>query len=153
MKKMLRVLAAVLAILMLTIGMTVCMTGCGDDSDDVVVIEPAGKDEAVTKQTATQEPPKNLNMGRMNASHLLSIYGTLMNWYDVMGFEHTEETPGKAVFPVICGENLTGTLEVDYNPDTAEVSRADMTLNDVTVSLLSDDLTVLKPIMDEMRKG
>ena len=147
MKMTLRMLAAVLALLMMTVGLTAC------GKDDVVVVEPAGNDEAVTKQTATAEPPKNLNMGRMNASHLLNIQGTLMNWYDVMGFDYTEEEPGVAVFPVDCGENLVGELVVEYNAETAEVSRADMTLNDVTVSLLVDDWSALKPIMDEMRKG
>lgn len=149
MKKTLRVLAAVLAILMLTVG----MTACGDDNSDVVVIEPAETDQTSPKKTATAEPPANLNMGRMNASHLLGIQSSVMNWYDVMGFEYTEETPGTAVFPVDCGDGLVGTLTVVYNPETAEVSKADMTLNDVTVSLLCDDWAELKPIMDEMRKG
>ena len=128
-----------------------CMTACGDD-DNVVVIEPAGS-QSSSGTPAPTEPYVMNEVGRMNASHLLTIQSSSMVWNDVSGFEHTEEVAGTAVFPVTCGENLEGTLTVVYDAASGAVSSADMTLNDVTVSLLVDDWSALAPIMDEMRAG
>lgn len=147
MKTTLHVLAAVLALLMLTVG----MTACGDDGNDVVVVEPAASESTAPKSVIVTALKDGEKYETMNSSYLLAVCGTDTYWAELAMYEYTLNDDGAAVFIVDFGDGKQGTLTVTYDEETQILTTADVVYGDVTANLISEDWSALKPVLDALR--
>lgn len=138
---MMRLVALALCLM----AVAVCMTAC-DEEDDVIVVEPAN--DATVATVPTKAPS---SMGRIEFSYLLAVQGPDLLWKELAPFEHTVTEEGKATFIVDC-DGREATLYMEYDVTSGKVSVADLTYKDATVSILTDDYTVLRTVAEALAK-
>lgn len=119
------------------------LTAC--DSDPVVV-EPVEHDKVIVITTN----PETDDI--MTFPLLIALNSSDLKWSDISGYRHTVGDNNTATFRVICTDDKDAELYAEFNPETDELFKADLTYGSKTVSIITDDNAVLREILDEINK-
>ncbi len=89
--------------------------------------------------------------GQMTFSDLMALNGSSISWARLSKYTHSMQSGTSAVFYVAdtYGEQME--LQVTFDADADAVTRADLLYGELTVSLLTDDDSVLIPVLEALR--
>ncbi len=121
------------------------LTACGDKESTVKVESFSTEPITVTTVAPAERVTLSLN----------TLYATMaptVRWSELSGFIFTETGDGKAEF-VVEHNDKTLLLQVEYDKDSDSVSVADLTYGDTTVSILTDDRTVMRTVLTALTEG
>lgn len=130
MKIVLRLAAAMLAVLMLCISMTAC-----HQTPPPTIINP------VEEETGPVEP---------TVDDVFILYSTKLPWSDLENFIHTKTGDNTAHFDVTHKNGEKCALDVVIDPATGLLTEATITYKDKTQTLLTDDYMDLVGIIRAM---
>lgn len=128
------------AVMLAVAALMALLTACGD-GEEVVISNTGGSTAATTAPTAPTQPQQ------ATLTNLILVMGSDMKWSDLAGFIHTNTDDSHAEIRVDNGKGVFCTLFVTYNASTDEVQEATICYGDVSYSLLTDDVTVLRKMM------
>ncbi len=144
--------------LMIVLTAAILLMLCGCREKPSVLIEPvetegtnttvAGDGDAATKPTEKKEIVDK----QLVFTDLMQMNSTAMKWSWLEPYYHEKTSDTTAEFTVASNNDpsITATLYVTYDVTANTVSRADVTYNGVTASVLSDNDADLFPVMREM---
>ncbi len=129
----------------LAVTASMCVLAACDS--DPVVVEPVdpGKVIVITTNPETDDI--------LTFPMVIAINSSEMKWSNISGYRHTPGDNNTATFRVICTDDKDAELQVEYNPETDEVTKADLVYGEKSVSILTDDNGVLRDILEEIEKG
>ena len=139
----LRRVAALIAVLALTLTLSACFS-----TPDVVIEQ---GDSTETEETSAPTFPAK--EGQMTLSILMSVMGETMKWSKISTYTHDVADDGKAVFAVADNYGKECTLTVAYDESADNVTEAVLSYGDQSVSVLSDNTLVIRTIMIAMNEG
>ena len=138
MKTMFRLVAAVLAVVALCALMTSCYEA------PPTVIDPVD-DTPTTTATATVE--EETGPLKPTVSDVFVLNSTELSWNDLNVFEHTMTGDNTAHFDIVATNGNVCSLDVVIDPESGLVTEANITYDDMTQTLLTDDYFELVPII------
>lgn len=123
-----------------TVAAMALFAGCNPDTP--AVITPS--DSTPTKPTVAV--PKT----QMTLSDVMAINAPELIWSRLSVYEHTMNDDGTATFMVADTYGGEATLLVEFDEEKDVVTKADLTFEDLTASILTDDNFAFMPIMKAM---
>jgi len=139
---MTRLVATVLALLM----MCAVLTACGDDNP--VVIYDSNTDVTEPETEETQPIPE----GRLGMSYLMAVMGPTMAWSDLSEYEHTDVSDTEAVFLVQNNKGQTCELTVTYDAAADTISSGVLQCGDVEEDIMSGETAAIRRILVAMNQ-
>lgn len=90
---------------------------------------------------------------RLTLSALLSEMGATMHWSAVKNYEHTRQDAVSATFPVSDADGNECTLVVTFDEAADLLTKAELSYENTTVDILTDDAMVIRKILLAMDEG
>jgi len=137
-------LTRVLCVVLVLTAVAGVLTACGEDKP--VVVEPVGDDNVIiiTTNPATDDI--------MTFPLIIALNSAEIPWSKIEGYRHTKDSDTTATFEVICTDDKSAELKVEFDAEANVVKKADLVYGSKSVSILTDDDMVLMEILKEIEK-
>ena len=115
---------------------------------------PGGVIDNTDTTTTTHEPKPTVpaKEGQLTLSLLLGLMKPDMKWSQLKPFTHSNTDDTHATFTVADNYGKECTLTVTYDEAADTISQADLSYDDASVSVLTDNTLVIRTIMLAMNK-